>query len=151
MNHIFVIILVIFCSFGGEAILTWSLSNNIDSLPTSLINPLWHLLEQTVILLWRWTHHHQLEKKIEYPFADVRQTIAKPTSVTSTINPCASLKEKDSSQDRFVVVLFCFLNQFCWQLFPYDTTQGCLSELRVHLCRKIHFKASKNTKHLILM
>lgn len=69
----FLIILIIFCCFAGEAILTWSLSNDIDGLPTSLINPFWHLLEQTVILLWSGTHHHQLEKKIEYPFADVKQ------------------------------------------------------------------------------
>lgn len=64
---------------------------------------------------------------------------------------CFIEREGVFSQDHFVVALFCFLSQFCWQLFPCDTAQGCLSELRVHLCRKIHFKASKNTKHLILM
>lgn len=117
MNQAFLKILIIFCCFAGEAILTWSLSNDIDGLPTSLINPLWHLLEQTVILLWSWTHHHQLEKKIAYPFADVRQTVSKPASVTSTINLCALLKEKYSFSRTALWRLFCFLNQFCWQLF----------------------------------
>lgn len=91
----FLIILIICCCFAGEAILTWSLSNDIDGLPTSLINPFWHLLEQTVILLWSGTHHHQLEKKNWISICRC-QTISKPASVTSTINLCALLKEKDS-------------------------------------------------------
>lgn len=66
---------------------------------------------------------------------------------------CFMERQGPFRKDRFLVVCFCvvfFLKQLHWQLFPYDTVQGYLSELRVHLCWKIYFKANKNTKHLIL-
>lgn len=105
----FLIILIIFCCFAGEAILTWSLSNDIDGLPTSLINPFWHLLEQTVILLWSGTHHHQLEKKIEYPFADVKQFQNQLQLQAQSIYVLYWKRRTLFFQDHFVMVWFCFL------------------------------------------
>lgn len=147
----------IFCCFPQEAILTWSLTNDINGLPTALINSLWHLPEQTVILLWSWTHHHQLEKKMKYPIGR-HQANNFTSSFSYEDNQSVWFIEKGSSFSRtaFLAVwfwFFCFLfflNQLRWQLFPCDSAQGYLSELRVHWCWKIYFKANKNTKHLIL-